>query len=148
MTFKAKYFDELTPCELYEILRSRSEIFMLEQDIRCQDMDGIDYQSRHCFLEEDGRVVGYLRAFYTDEQRTTVQIGRALSLVHNRGIGRLLMQKSMEDIAYNLPCRKLVLHSQKHAEGFYQKCGFRTVSDEFLEAGVPHVTMEQEICKK
>ncbi len=145
MIFKSKNFDELTTTELYDILRARCEIFMLEQDIRCQDMDGVDYHSRHCFLEENGRVVGYLRAFYADPERTTVQIGRALTLTHRQGHGRRLMQESIADIRKNLPCRKISLHSQKHAEGFYEKCGFHTVSDEFLEAGVVHVTMEMDL---
>lgn len=41
MEFFAKTFDELTTKELYEILKSRSQIFTIEQNIHCQDMDDI-----------------------------------------------------------------------------------------------------------
>ena len=54
MKFIAKHFSELSPAELYEILRARAEIFLLEQHIVIQDMDRIDYDCLHCFLWEDG----------------------------------------------------------------------------------------------
>ena len=62
MEFFAKTFDELTTKELYEILKSRSQIFTIEQNIHCQDMDDIDYNSLHCYIMDDNKVVAYLRA--------------------------------------------------------------------------------------
>lgn len=141
--FRARFFDELTVRELYEIVRARCEIFLLEQSIVCRDFDGIDYDSLHCFLvEEDGRVVGYLRAFLTETGE--VQIGRVLSLTHGIGIGGRLMREALPAIRERLGGRRIMLHSQKHAEGFYKKLGFVTVSEVFLEEGIPHVTMELE----
>ena len=74
MEFRAKYFEELSLAQLYEILKSRMEVFMLEQRIFCLDMDNVDYRSRHCFLEENGRVVGYLRAFYQEDDPTVIHL--------------------------------------------------------------------------
>ena len=145
MKFTAKYFSELTLSQLYEILRSRSEVFMLEQRIICQDMDGVDRVSRHCFLEDNDRVVAYLRAFYADETQSAVQIGRVLTLQHGMGLGRKLMEASILDLKENLGCKKICLHSQKQAVGFYEKLGFQITSEEFLEEGIPHVTMELEV---
>ncbi len=142
MEFSAKYFEELSLSQLYEILKSRMEVFMLEQEIHCLDMDDVDYRSRHCFLEEGGRVVGYLRAFYQEDDPSVVHLGRVLTLRHGQGLGRKLMERSLEDIRANLPCRAIRLDSQKHAVGFYEKHGFCAVSGEFLEEGIPHVTME------
>ena len=56
MSFYAKRFDELTSRELYEILRSRAEIFVVEQKISYVDMDEIDYNCLHCYIEDGGRV--------------------------------------------------------------------------------------------
>ena len=56
MNFYAKHFDELTTRELYEILRSRAEIFVVEQKISYVDMDEIDYNCLHCYIEDGGRV--------------------------------------------------------------------------------------------
>ncbi len=140
MEFKAKYFNQLTPAELYEILKSRCEIFMLEQNIICQDMDNADYESRHYFFEEDGRVIAYLRVFKENDE--TVHMGRVLTLNHKKGMGRLLMEKSIDEIKKDFACKKITLNAQKQAEGFYKKMGFKTVSGDFLEEGVIHVAME------
>ena len=143
MQFLAKSFSELSTAELYEILKSRSEVFLLEQRIVCQDMDDVDYESRHYFIENGGRVVAYLRAYHTDER--TVKIGRVLTLEHGRGQGRELMNKSIADIRESMKCEKITVNAQKQAAGFYAKLGFRTVSGEFLEEGVVHVAMELEL---
>lgn len=141
MEFVAKFFDQLTASELYEILRSRSEVFLLEQGIVCQDMDGIDRRALHCFLWENGRVIAYLRAFYSQEHPHTVKLGRVLTLKHGMGHGRLLMERSLKELYRSMPFDELKLHSQTHASAFYQKFGFRISSEEFDEEGIPHVEM-------
>ena len=145
MNFKAKKFNELTTTELYEILKSRTEIFLLEQKIICQDLDDIDYKSMHCFLENDNRVIAYLRAFYINDDKKSVKIGRVLTLEHDNGIGRTLMDKSISAIKNSFNCEKICINAQKHAVGFYQKFGFKIISGEFLEEGVVHLSMELKI---
>ena len=49
----SKYFDELTTKELYEILKARAEIFVVEQICVYQDLDDVDYRSLHIFCEEE-----------------------------------------------------------------------------------------------
>ena len=138
MTFHAKTFSELSASEIYEILKARMEVFLLEQHIVCLDIDGIDYNALHVFIEENGTVEAYLRAFRYED---AVKIGRVLTREHGKGLGRKLMEGAMPKIKDHFGCDKIILHSQKHAEGFYKKLGFETVSDEYLEEGVPHVTM-------
>lgn len=138
MEFKAKYFDELTTRELYEIARARTEVFLLEQKIICQDLDGVDYDSLHCFLEENGRVIAYLRAYRHGDG---VKIGRVLSVTHGIGLGRELMKRSLDVIREKFACSEISLHAQKRAEIFYHKQGFKTVSPVFLEDDIPHVKM-------
>ena len=142
MDFFAKTFPELSAKEIYEILKSRMEVFLLEQKIVCLDIDGVDYDALHIFLEENGTVLAYLRAFRYED---CVKIGRVLTREHGKGLGRTLMEKAIPEIKKHFGCEKIVLHSQKHAEGFYLKFGFATVSDEYLEEGVPHVTMEKNV---
>ena len=95
---RSKYFEELSTNELYEILRARAEIFVVEQNCVYQDLDGIDYESLHVFAEEGGKVTAYLRAFYKDED--TVQMGRVLTLRHGEGLGGKLLR---EGIAGGIP---------------------------------------------
>ena len=138
-----KEFKDLTTEELYEILKSRSEIFLLEQNIICQDMDDIDYVSTHFFIKDEKRVWAYLRAYKIDEEN--VKIGRVLTLSHGKGVGKELLEKSIEEIRNKFSCKKICVNAQKHAVGFYEKFGFWVVSDEFLEEGVVHVAMQLEI---
>ena len=62
MEFFAKTFDELTTKELYEILKSRSQIFTIEQNIHCQDMDDIDYNSLHCAMVYFASLASYVKS--------------------------------------------------------------------------------------
>lgn len=140
MRFQSKLFDELTTRELYEILRARTEIFLMEQGIICRDLDGVDYDALHCFLEEDGQVLAYLRAYRTNQE--AIKIGRVLSITHGIGLGTKLLSKAIPTIRAKLSGQVITLHAQKHAQGFYESLGFIVTSPDFLEEGIPHVKME------
>ncbi len=142
MEFFVKKFSELSVNELYEILKSRAEVFLIEQGIICQDMDDIDYKSSHYFFKDNERVIAYLRAFECEDDLNTFSIGRVLTIEHGKGIGRELMERSLLQIKNERIYNRIILHAQKHAIGFYEKFGFKVISDEFLEEGVIHVTME------
>lgn len=137
--FKAKKFDDLTARELYEIVRARTEVFLLEQRIICQDLDRVDYDSLHCFIEQGGEVVAYLRAYTEDDGM--IHVGRVLTTTHGVGFGRELMELSFSEMRRHFGDAPFTLHAQTQAEGFYAKMGFMTVSDVFMEEGIPHVTM-------
>lgn len=143
MEFHCKHFEELSGAEVYEMLKARSAVFMMEQEIRYLDMDDVDYRSFHCFLVEQGAIVAYLRAFVDSEQPQVFHIGRVLTTRRGIGLGRELMERSMEILRRENGCRKIVLHSQNGAVGFYEKLGFHPVGDEFTEAGIPHLAMER-----
>ena len=142
MNVIVKKFNQLTTEELYEILKSRTEVFLLEQNIVCQDMDDVDYESYHFFIREGKRVCAYLRAYFVDNEKDTIKIGRVITLNHGKGIGRILLESAISEIKNNICCKKIFVNAQKQAEGFYLKCGFETVSGEFMEEEVPHVRME------
>lgn len=143
MEFFIKSFFELSLTELYEIIKSRTEIFLLEQNIVCQDLDDTDYDSVHCFFFDGKRVAAYLRAFCSDED--VVTIGRVLTLEHGKGLGSQLMKRSIEEIKSRFVFKKIRVHAQKQAVEFYKKMGFYAVSDEYLEEGVVHITMEMKV---
>lgn len=140
-----KRFEELTTQELYEILSSRADIFVTEQNIHYNDIDGKDYKSYHFFFKQNNKIIAYLRAFYENESKERLKIGRVLTRMHGSGIGKELLTKSITYIKENIDCKIICLDAQKHAVGFYQKFNFFTTSDEFLEEGIPHIKMELEI---
>ena len=141
MEFLAKSFEELSCRELYEILKARAEVFMLEQGIICQDMDDLDYKSRHFFLWENGKVCAYMRAFYKSEN--DVRIGRVLAINKRQGVGSRLMRNALSYIKNNMPCDKVSLNSQTQAVGFYEKYGYIKISDIFYEDNRPHVKLKK-----
>ena len=145
MEFYAKTFEQLSGSEVYEILKSRAEIFIMEQKIFYLDMDDIDYDALHCFIKDGNRVIACLRAYYCDEEKTKVKIGRVLTISHGRGIGKMLMEKSIRAIKQHYGCDRIYINSQKHAIGFYEKSGFKVTSEEFMEAGIPHKSMELDL---
>ena len=140
LNFTSKTFSQLTSRELYEILRARETVFLLEQRIVCQDLDRIDYDALHCFLcDKDGALVAYLRAYADD---AGVKLGRVLTLRRGEGIGAILMNNAIPAIKGHFKSDRLYIHSQKHAEGFYARFGFVSSSEDFMEEGVPHVLMK------
>ncbi len=142
MEIRIKKFGELSGTEVYEILRSRAEIFTVEQEIICVDPDGVDYYSLHCFLWDNGRAVAYLRAYYEDEAEGVVKVGRVITLTHGKGLGRRLMEESLPAIKEHFKPNKIVVNAQSYAEGYYSRFGFVTLPGEFLEENIPHVRME------
>ena len=145
MNLTAKKFEELNSAELYEILKARAEIFIIEQNMHYQDMDDVDYDSLHCFFMQENKVIAYLRAFYQDDYKDVVRIGRVLTLNHGNGIGKELMKKSIIAIKEKIKCKKIIMDAQKYAVGFYEKFGFKSISNDFLEEGIVHVVMELEL---
>ncbi len=141
MNLVSKYFYELTTTELYELLKSRAEIFVVEQNCIYQDLDDKDYHSLHVFYEENGKIMAYLRAFEKDAATKTVQIGRVLTLNHGLGLGGKLLKDGIIQIREKLNPSTIFIEAQCYATGFYEREGFVISSDEFLEDGIPHVEM-------
>lgn len=141
MKFEVKTFESLTKEELYEILRLRAEIFIIEQNCVCLDPDGADYNCLHVFCKENGRVIAYSRIYDKVGEPETAKLGRVVNMYHGKGLGRKLMEKSIEVIK-SRNYKKVYIEAQKYAEGFYEKFGFKTVSDEFMLDDIPHIKME------
>ncbi|MBE7051260.1 MAG: GNAT family N-acetyltransferase [Ruminococcaceae bacterium] len=140
MEFNAKFFSELTTHELYEIIKSRLEIFTVEQKVAYQDLDDIDYDALHCFFCEGEKILAYLRAFRIDDD--TIKLGRVLTLSHGDGLGRKLMEKSIDAVKDAFDFKTIHISAQKYAIGFYEKFGFVVTTDVYLEDSIEHVGMD------
>lgn len=141
MKLISKYFHELTTKELYEILKSRAEIFVVEQNCIYQDLDDKDYEALHIFYESEGRIVAYMRAFEKNSMTETVQVGRVLTLNHGKGLGGKLLKEGIAVIKDKMSAAAIYIEAQCYAIGFYEKEGFMVSSEKFLEDGIPHVEM-------
>ena len=140
MNLHIKTFEQLSRRELYEILKARSAVFVVEQTCPYQDIDGGDYDSLHVYLEENGEILAYLRCYVQDEE--TARIGRVLTLARGQGYGIPLMEAGISAVKEHYSAKSIYIEAQCYAIGFYEKAGFRVVSEEFLEDNIPHVKME------
>ena len=143
MAVYSKVFSELTTKELYEILKARAAIFVVEQNCVYQDLDDRDYDSLHVFFEEDGKVTAYLRAF--SKGNGVVQMGRVLTVQHGTGLGKKILKEWIKNIRERMSPKQIYIQAQCYAIGYYEQEGFHVCSDEFLEDGIPHVQMILEL---
>lgn len=140
-TLVIKKFDRLTPREVYEILRIRTAVFVVEQECPYQEVDGTDYDSLHVWLEEDKEIVAYLRIFVKDGETNTVQIGRVLSKRRGEGLGAKVLEHGLEAAKIEMGADRVFIEAQTYALDFYKKFGFEACGEEFLEDGIPHTPM-------
>jgi len=139
-----KKFDELTLRELYEITRSRFEVFVQEQKIICEEeLDGLDDKCIHVFLEENERVVAYCRIVPKGVNYENISIGRVLVLkeFRRKGIAQEMLKVTVKYIKSNFQENKIVLSSQLYAKELYESVGFIATSDVYEEAEIPHIKM-------
>ena len=138
----AKLFNELSLEELYGILRVRSEVFVTGQKCLYVDPDGKDLDSVQVFALEGDRIIGCLRIY--GKEPGVLQIGRVavIESQRGRGIGKQMMWQAIDYITENLLEEKIYLEAQTYAIGFYEKLGFKVISGEFLDEGIPHKGME------
>ena len=126
MKLMIKTFPELTGRELYEILRLRSEVFIVEQKGCYQDLDQVDYDSIHIFLwDEAGSAEGCVRIFPRPGHPHTVQIGRLAVRSRRAGHGTRLMEQARLLAAERYGARFLFLEGRRSAREFYQALGYR-----------------------
>ncbi|WP_406642636.1 GNAT family N-acetyltransferase [Amycolatopsis sp. WGS_07] len=132
---------ELTAADLYAILRLRSDVFVVEQDCVYADIDGLDLlpETRHLWLTSDAEVVACLRVLA--EPGGGSRIGRVVTAKSARGQGLAaqLMAAALEGAS-----GEFVLDAQTYAQQLYARFGFVVEGEEFLEDGIPHVTMRRK----
>ena len=144
ITWCWKSFDTLSTLELYGILRARQQVFILEQTCIYPDIDGVDPSSWHLAGKgPDDELVAYLRVIPPTNQRPEPAIGRVLiaSNARGQGLGRQLLAEGMRRTQQHFPGYDIVLSAQHHLEKLYGEFGFQTISEPYLEDGIPHIDM-------
>jgi ElaA protein len=150
-------FADLSTSELYEILKARYAVFTQEQGIIYLDEDDIDYISTHIFLTRGPKVIAYARLFREKIETTLdpdkcelvsndsiICVGRMLTTVRHQGFGSRLMHTLLAE-AKRQGAKTIRLHAQVPAVPFYERFGFHTVGEPFLEANLTHILMERTL---
>ena len=135
-------FADFTAALLYEALRFRQTIFVVEQGSPYPDLDGLDQQALHLLARIGGDLAGYLRLIpYPAENR--VAIGRVAVAAASRrqGLARLLMAEALARCGRDFSEHIVTLSAQSYLAPFYASLGFRPISAPYDDYGVPHVDM-------
>jgi len=143
MKVEIKKFSELSVSELYELLKLRTEIFVVEQECIYQDMDGKDSLAVHLLGKEDEKIIAYTRIFGPGDYYDQPCIGRVVVDKKRRGEekGKAIMEASIKYVKENYINKKIILSAQKYLEKFYKDLGFFVEGEEYLEDGIPHQRM-------
>ncbi|MHA6625951.1 GNAT family N-acetyltransferase [Pseudonocardia sichuanensis] len=135
---------DLLPATLYELLRVRVDVFVVEQACPYAELDGRDLEdgARHFWLGGNGHpepVLGTVRVLR--EPGGEFRIGRLCTArtVRGRGLGRQLMEAALAEVG-DRPC---VLDAQEHLAGFYREFGFSAAGDTYDWDGVTHLPMRR-----
>ncbi|MDQ3060643.1 MAG: GNAT family N-acetyltransferase [Pseudomonadota bacterium] len=140
-------FDELTGAELYAVLQLRSEVFVVEQACIFQDIDGADADAMHLLGMLQGRLVAYARCFAPGVGEPQASLGRIAThaSVRGSGVGHALVDEAMACLSRQYGPQPVRISAQAHLENFYRQHGFLKTGSVYLEDGIAHLDMLNEI---
>ncbi len=143
-TIHIKSWDELSRDDLYELIRLRLAVFVVEQNCPYQDADNKDQKSIHVLMRDaEGELVGCARLVKPGVSYTEWSIGRVViaETIRKQGKGQELMQaclKYLKSLTESSPVR---ISAQYYLLDFYTQIGFNALSDIYLEDNIPHIEM-------
>lgn len=137
-------FDELSNSTLYEILKLRQEVFIVEQDCPYLDADGKDLNAHHIILKRESEIIAYTRVLSKGiSYENYSSIGRVINKKNARGqgIGKLLMEYSVKKTLELYPNDPIKISAQTYLHDFYTNLGFKKIGEGYLEDEIPHQAM-------
>ncbi|HJO94809.1 MAG TPA: GNAT family N-acetyltransferase [Victivallales bacterium] len=140
-------YNELSQDEIYEILKIRQAVFIVEQKCAYQDADDLDSAAWHLMGWHENtngnELAAYVRVVFPGKKYPEPSIGRVLTshLFRGTGLGKSLIIEAIAHIKLEYPDMHIRISAQKYLEKFYSSFGFKTVSDQYYEDGIPHIEM-------
>lgn len=141
-----KKFSMLSVDELYQILKLRSEVFVVEQNCVYQDLDNKDQKAIHLFGEVEGEIIAYSRLFKGNDYFDNSSIGRVVVALNFRDMnfGHALINRGISEIKEHFN-ENITISAQLYLKKFYESHGFVATSDMYLEDDIPHIEMKISI---
>ncbi|MBD1576349.1 GNAT family N-acetyltransferase [Vibrio sp. S11_S32] len=148
MQWKCVKFAELSPLELYQLLRLRVDVFVVEQTCPYPELDGKDILAGvyHLIGYQENELVACARLLPQGVSFSEVSIGRVATNKNHRGagLGHQLLQTAIEFCLTYWPNCDITIGAQSHLEAYYQQHGFKKASEEYLEDDIPHIDMTRK----
>ncbi|MGX8178446.1 GNAT family N-acetyltransferase [Exiguobacterium artemiae] len=138
-------FHQLDGTSLYELLKLRTDIFVVEQNCPYPELDNRDQDAWHGLAYDGNQLIGCLRVL-PRKPSGAVAIGRVAVRAdyRSKGIARRLLNEAIADV-HKQGELQIDLQAQAHLEGFYATFGFEKKSDVYLEDGIPHIDMQMQL---
>lgn len=130
------------PADLESAFEIRRRVFLIEQKVPPdEEFDEEDATALHVLAVADSEPIGTGRIVFRPDY---ARVGRMAVLSSHRahGVGGAILEELLR-AARERGVRRIVLHAQVHAIGFYERFGFAASGDVFDEAGIPHRVMER-----
>ena len=142
--WRCRFFDKLTPAELYDIIQLRNDVFVVEQNCVFQDADGVDKNCFHLSGYAGDTLVAYTRLIAPGITYAEASIGRVVNArdYRGKGIGQELMQQSIHHCRLLFGNVPIKIGAQLYLKKFYEQFGFKIISDVYLEDNIPHIHMK------
>jgi ElaA protein len=149
LTWTLKPFPQLSPAELYAIIRLRNAVFVVEQACVFQDADNKDQESLHLMGWRGDLLAAYTRLVPPGVIYAEASIGRVVTdpSARRNGAGRRLMEESIRQCIVLFGEGPIRIGAQQYLEAFYRSLGFVQTGLPYLEDGIPHIYMLLETTK-
>lgn len=142
---KILFTEDLKEPIYLDALSLRKTVFVEEQMVPLAlEIDELEARCVHFVLYDQEIPVATCRLLKQENQTVKLQRMAVLAVGRKKGYGRIIMEAA-EVHAIHLKQTKMILGAQVSAIGFYQKLGFKTYGEEFLDAGIPHFMMEKNL---
>ena len=143
LSWEWKSFIDLHRDDLYEILKFRQEIFVVEQKSWYLDVDGLDQASLHLIVRTKENLIGYLRLTPPGKKYIETSIGRVSIRIEHRGegLGNQLLTMGIEKGKEVYGSGLFRISAQEYLISYYEKHGFKIQGSPYDEDGIPHVEM-------
>lgn len=145
MKLTVKHFSELSTEELFRIYKLRVSVFVVEQKCPYQEIDDVDRAAYHLWMEDADGIEVYARVLPQGAAFPTAAIGRVIAVKRRCGLGSMIVAAAIETAKEKLSADKITIEAQVYARSLYEKAGFRQISEEFLEDGIPHIKMQLDL---
>ena len=145
LLWSSKQFSQLNNNQLYELIKLRIEVFVVEQKCFYSELDEKDRhpETRHLTAYMDSKLVAYARLLPPGLSYPDASLGRIAveSSARKQSIGLELMAKCLEEIKTIWPNDNIRIGAQEYLKDFYEKYDFYQSSESYLEAGIRHIQM-------
>lgn len=147
LKLEIKSFSALGLQELYDLLKLRQDVFIIEQESIYTDLDELDQQSQHVLLKDGQQLLGVARIVPKGVKYDVVSVGRIATAASHRGqgLGKKIINAALEYCDNKIKTKTVKISAQLHLEVYYQGFGFETISEPYDDGGVLHIDMKRVV---